>query len=429
MPVVLRFASSSQANGLTARAFQRSSSGVGLFFNPAGPVPTKVVSQDRAVFTQLTPPVECAFTLESPAGTRFRSGPLLINPASVPRTDTYLIIDAGLTTLTPAQLLASLPAVPMTRGAATLTSMALTINAGSFTINGTGTYASPFGPIPLGLTYVFTLDPVNDPADYRFPGGIPPAVDVRTISMTAMPMVTGSFGWLANALVTILLAIMQNTLRMTVEGAVQSAIDTALTTRLAASGAPAGTIATVETLTIAPGTGLTLHPFAGLSMEKLCPASGSGGSLNLRAPEQLAHLRAIRDRMLTRSPQGRAYVDLYEQFSEELMRAVIEDPKLLALADKMVAKALRAFPAKDPGRGRLPPALAADVRVAMQKLKKVASPELAFALASLEPDVRTFVGRPAGAVLDASFKLIQDPGAAEKPGRRSARTAKPRRRR
>lgn len=33
MTIILRFASSAQATGLTASAFERSSAGVGLFFN------------------------------------------------------------------------------------------------------------------------------------------------------------------------------------------------------------------------------------------------------------------------------------------------------------------------------------------------------------------------------------------------------------
>src|SRR5260221_13304496 len=158
MPVVLRFASSSNANGLQALAFERSSQGLGLFFHFREQV---TVAGDHAVFNAISAPGEFAFRLDSAVGSRWRSGRQVLTASP---TDTFLILPAGTLTFTPAALAAMLPTPPIVSGAATITSITLTLGTGSITVTGTGTYASGVGTIPVSFTYVFTLVPVTEPA-------------------------------------------------------------------------------------------------------------------------------------------------------------------------------------------------------------------------------------------------------------------------
>jgi hypothetical protein len=204
----------------------------------------------------------------------------------------------------------------------------------------------------------------------------------------------------------ILLSLMSGTVRATLEAAVQKAIDGAVATALASKGAPPGTIATVETVTIAPKL-LSLAAFAGFSLEKACASSPTGGSVNLRPRGQLIHLRAIRDRLLTRSPRGAAYIALFDQFNSELASILLRNDELLRVADDIVARALHDFPLEDPGSGRVSPMLADAVTKAMSLMQEVASPELKLALTALREEVRDFVGQRAQDVLDDSFQLIE----------------------
>jgi hypothetical protein len=400
MSIVLRFASSSNANGLQALAFERSSQGVGLFFNLKQQVG---VAADHATFSSITAPGEFAFRLDSAAGTRWRSGRQVLNASP---TDTFMILPAGTLTFSPAAVSAMLPPVPFTSGAATLSTLALTLGTGSVTAMGTGAYASLFGTIPVTFTYVFTLVPVTEPANMGVPGFVPSAIDVTTISMSVAATAGGVLGFLVNFFAGILFSLMSGTIRASLEGAVQTAIDAAVANALASKGAPAGTIASVETLTIAP-TGLSLVAFAGFALEKACASSSSGGSVKLRPREQLVHLRTIRDRLLTRSPRGAAYISLFEQFNAELASILLRNDELLRAADDIVSLALREFPIEDPGSGRVSRELADAVTKAMSLMHQAASPELKLTLAGLREEVHSFVGRPARDVLDDSFQLLE----------------------
>jgi hypothetical protein len=402
MALVLRFASSSNANGLQALAFSRSTQGVGLFFDFKQ---TVTVAGDHATFSSITAPGDFAFRLDSPAGTRWRSGRQDLN-ASL--TDTFMILAVGPLMFSPAAVSAMLPPMPFTSGSATISTLVLTLGTGSITAAGTGSYATFFGPIPVTITYVFTFVPVTEPANMGFPGFVRPAIDVSTISASVAATAGGSLGFLVNFFADILIGLMSGTIRATLQNAVQAAIDSAVATALATGGAPSGTIATVETLTIAP-SGLSIVAFAGFALEKACASSSSGGSVKLRPREQLIHLRTIRDRLLTRSPQGAAYIALFEEFNAELASMLLRNDELLRAADEIVSLALREFPIEDPGSGRVSRELADAVTKAMSLMQEAASPELKLTLASLSEEVHSFVGRPARDVLDASFQLLEPP--------------------
>jgi hypothetical protein len=400
MSIVLRFTSSSGANGLQALAFERSTQGVGLFFIFRQQV---TVAADHATFSSISAPGEFAFRLDSAAGARWRSGRQVLSASP---TDTFMIIPAGTLAFTPADISAMLPAPPITSGAAAISTIALTLGTGSITAAGTGTYASPFGPIPVTFTYVFTLVPVTEPADMGVPGFVPPSVDVSTISATVTAVAGGALGFLVNFFAGILLSLMSGTVRAALETAVQKAIDAAVANALASKGAPPDTIATVETVSITP-TALSLVAFAGFALEKACASSSSGGSVNLRSRRQLIHLRTIRDRLLTRSPRGAAYIALFEQFNAELASILLRNDELLRVADEIVSRALREFPIEDPGAGRVSRELADAVTKAMSLMKEAASPELKLTLVALREEVDSFVGQRADEVLDSSFQLIE----------------------
>jgi hypothetical protein len=404
MPVNVRFTSNSSTNGMTVRAFQRSHYGAGLFFHDVG---QGTVAADHFVFPSLATPDDYAFTVESPAGTRFRSGRQVL---ASPTTDTFLIVQAPPGVVTPAQLASMLPPLPKTVQGITIATLSLVVGAGIVTASGTGSQSTAFGPVPISFTYVFTLDPSVVPADMGYPNTVPPAIDVRTISLTVVPMQGGFGGFIVNGLLGALYSILLGSLIAAIENLVQSLIDGTVATKLGNAGAPLGTIATVESLSIAPVAGLTFTAFGGLSMEKLCPVSASGGSVKVRALDQLTHLRAIRDGLLARSPQGQGYIALYETFGPELSRIVIDDPELLGLIDRVVSRIVEGFPIEDPGRGVLSEELAKDVDDVAERIRLAASPKLATTVAALRAELRAFVGRPAGDVLQESFGMIDRHG-------------------
>jgi hypothetical protein len=369
MPISLRFTSSSQANGLTASAFARSSAGVGLFFNFRE---SATVSGDTAQFASISAPGEYAFLLAGPSGgPRFRSGPQSTGKAA---TDTFMIVDAGTSVFSPAALSSMLPTPPVVSGSLTVTSISLAVGSGSMTASGTASHATPFGPIPVTYTYVFTIDPVGDAANYNFPGGIPPSVDVRTITLNVVGTAGGPLGWLVNALAGAFASLFHGSIVRTLESTIQARINAAVAAALASSSAPAGTVATVESVSIAPTVGLTLRAWAGFSLERACAMTPSGGSINVRSSEQLTHLRIIRDRVLRGSPQGIFYIELYEHFSSELVRILLEDEDLLRRVDAIVARVLEHFSRERPGEGRLSAEAAEEVRRAMGMISRVASP-------------------------------------------------------
>jgi hypothetical protein len=206
--------------------------------------------------------------------------------------------------------------------------------------------------------------------------------------------------------------LLQDSIRSNIEGTVQGAVENAVANALAAKSAPDGTVASVETLGISPTTGLTLHPWASFSLEKACGLTPSGGCTSLRSAEQLTHLRAIRDRLLRCSPQGVAYIELFELFSPELVRTLLADENLLRSVDRIVSRVLEEFPYDRPGEGRLYPEVAKDVMRAMDRVRENASAELSLTLAAPREDVPRFVGRPAAEVLTESFCLIDESSSA-----------------
>ncbi len=402
MPIRVRFTSGSPANGGTAIGFARSQQGVGLFFSASGQSP---VANGQAVVPTVTAPGEFAFRVDRPSGVIWRSGPLLLQGAT---TDTYFIVDAGTTTMTAAQLAARLPTLPIASGAASITSLTLSIGNGSIIATGSGTYGTPFGPIPIAFTYVFTLEPVIDPADYRFVGGVPPAVDVRTISLAVTGTAGGPLGFLVNFFAGVLFSLVAGTVRSSIEATVQASVDRAVASALSSAGGPAGTIPTVETITIATETGVSLKAWGGFSLERGCASNPSGGSVRVRPAEDLQRLRTIRDRLLRLSPRGVAYIETFEQFNGELLKLFLEHEDVLRLADAVVAGALGDLPRDDPGSGRLSQATAESVVSFLDALAERGSAELKLTVTAVREEVGDFTRRPVGQVLAESLKLIDE---------------------
>lgn len=411
MGISVRFTSGSQVNGLSCLAFERSQKGLGFFFNFLA---QSNVANDSANFPTISPSGEYAFRLDSASGTRWRSGPLLMQSQV---TDTFWVLDAGTLNFSPDALNARLPTPPIVSGAATIDSITLSAGTESLSAAGTGRYATLFGSIPISYTYVFTLLPVTDPADMRFPGGIPPVLSVRTVSVAVTAAAGGLLGFLINFLASVLFDLFQSSIRVSIERTVQASVDSTVAGALAAQSAPPGTIASVETVSIAPIGGISMRAFAGVAMEKLCPATPSGGSVRIRSQQQLQHLRLIRDRLLTRSPQGLAYIELFEHFSEELTAILLTNDELLNLADAIAAGVLERFPKERPGAGVLTKHLADQVLKAIQILEHAGSPELTLTIRGLRDEVRSFVDRPAEDVLAESMKFVTDAEGGESRGR------------
>jgi hypothetical protein len=403
MGITVQFTSGSIASGLMCNAFIRENVGTGLFFKFTETAP--VSGGDVAKFSTISVPGEYAFRVDSAAGTRWRSGPLLMEGANV--TNTYWVLDAGTISFTPAQLSGMLPTPPLTADKAIITSIVLTLGTGTITATGAGlTVITGFGVIPFTYTYVFTLDADDDPANYQWPNGVPPAITVRTISLVVVGATGGVLGFLVNSLVGVLFNLIASTIQQSIERVVQTSIDTAVADALAAQKAPAGTIATAESVTIL-ADGISIRVFAGIDLTKACASTPSGGSVKVRSPEQLHHLRTIRDRVLRHSPQGLAYIDLFEKFSPELVRILLSDEDLLKRVDDLVSRLLVSFPLDNPEAGRLPQELANTLVDIMDVVAASVSPELAMTIKALRDEVFTFVDRPAEEVLAESLKLVQ----------------------
>jgi hypothetical protein len=82
---------------------------------------------------------------------------------------------------------------------------------------------------------------------------------------------------------------------------------------------------------------------------RACGLTPSGGSANLRPAEQLAHLRTIREHVRRCTPQGQAYIELFERFGPELVRILLDDQEPLRRIDPIVARTLEACPLDSPG--------------------------------------------------------------------------------
>jgi hypothetical protein len=169
---------------------------------------------------------------------------------------------------------------------------------------------------------------------------------------------------------------------------------------LAAQGVTDDVTITVRDVTINPATGVTIDAFALLVTDNLCPATLTSGSLRRRPRKQVRKMRLMRDNVLQKHLQGRAYVGAFESHKRELLQILVQNPRLLKQLDEVVELGLKDFREKSPNKGVLSQKTAARMVRLMQETSETASPELRVVLNSLAPEVKTFTGRPVVEVLD-----------------------------
>jgi hypothetical protein len=379
-----------------------------------------VVTNSTADFPALPvpAPLNCCFSVQSSIGTVFRSGSMQLTASSaapsffVARAATVAKLNPNgpPPTIPPATLATMVPQTPLVLlntpdRTVTVNSAALTVNNGSLTVGGSVTYVQrAFGGIILfsitGMyTYVFNLVPVTNCQDTGN------ALTVSTISFKFTTSYPGPIGGIVNVLVSILEPFFNNTFATMIQQRLQVILDNAISAGLTGGSVPANTIITSESCSIDPTNGVDPHAWVSFPSSKLCSSLPTGAPMRIRAPEQLRHLRAVRDTLLTRSPAGFGYLATFEEFNAELLRLLIADPELLELADEVVNHALRDLPEEHPEAGRITPETAEAVRQLMDRAASHAGPALRFAIQQIKPDLDRFTGRNAGEVLGEGRRL------------------------
>lgn len=295
------------------------------------------------------------------------------------------------------------PALPASGGATTVkTITGITPGAGTISVTGTAVSTQYVAPVDVAFTYVFSLQPATQHPDSRV------LLDVATVSLDVTGNNGSWFGWLINPLVNALLAVFTPP-SAPVQAAVQQMIDAAVQKALAANSPVAGATAAVSQATLDATSGLSVQAWAGVPMNSVCCGTVCSGSVKVRPAADIAHLRAIRDGMLLKSPEGFAYASFLRDNNPLLMRLLVDNPDLLAAADAVVAQVLREFTATAPESGVLSAASAEAVTQFLARFAAAAPAELAVAAAGLAREVHKFVGVPAGPVLQASWALAGAP--------------------
>ncbi|HEX2086906.1 MAG TPA: hypothetical protein VHF89_14595 [Solirubrobacteraceae bacterium] len=406
MPIRFEFSDDLPTDGLRATLFDAGGSVLG----------SGAVAQREVRFEGVNPPADVALSLASTAGVVMRSGLLRFAPAPDEDPtwgDTFFLArpDTDPVVIDPARLARALPGVPLTTGADTITSVALTVGINRLDLTGTGihtttVFVGAFGigvPVtvttPFSFAYGFDLVPATSPV------ALEPVLLVRTLSASVVSSDGSPLAFLVDAIVNMLIsgtgAVGAFVAR--VQAIIQAAVDAELAGAIGAQSVRPTSVS-VESVTTDPTAGVSLRPIGCLSTRTLCATAASSGSVRLRPAEQLRLMRRLRDEVLSRSPQGLAYIETFDRHNRELAMLLVRNPDLLELADDVVAGVVKDFGGAKPGCGELSPGTAKKLRKAMDTVAKHASDELRFAIGSLRDDVETFVGRPAEDVLDESWR-------------------------
>ena len=403
MPVTLNFLAD-MPTGLQAEAYDVLDFLGGSIL--AGPIDTATVAPDQSLTFPNTNATagaaSLAFCVIGGDGTPiWRSGPIdatadnqfyILNPSD-------LAAAAGKALQFPPSAFQSLsPQLPFTTpdGSTTIRSISsITPGNGTISIAGAGVHSG----VAVKFTYTFSLQPASQHPDATH------VVDVETQSMDVQADNGTWFGWLINFFVGAFLDLFPPSAGP-VQSAIQNLINNAVQNAVSAKGPVPGTTAAVQQLSVDPTNGILLQAFAGVPAGSLCSGTASSGSVKIRPAAEIDHLRAIRDKMLIRSPEGSAYAAFLRDNNRDLMRLLVAHPDLLKAADAVVASVLAEFGADAPEQGVLSAATAAMVSDLFARFAAVAPRPLAVAIAGLRGEVAKFVGKAAGPVLQASWGFV-----------------------
>ena len=394
--------SSSDYDGMTAELYNAT-----VVFPFPIPVAFATVSNGRVSFAVSA---FNDFALRVQDGTTFlRSGVQELSLGEVDSNGdfsiTYLVMrltDPADTVISTATLAGGI-SLPISQDGLTVSTMTLSTVGGNMRATGSASYsAGILGTIPVNYTYDFSLEPVTSALSSRL-------INVETVNTSVTGAVGGLLGWIVNIIVSIIALIFKGRIADSSEDEVQNQVDEAVENQFASSGAPDGTMATLRSVSVSGGN-ITIEPFVLVPLAALgCPFMISSGSIKVRDRRQLRKLRAMRDRALSRSPQGEAYIALLRQHAPELVRLLAANPRLLKQADALIRRGLEEFDEEAPEKGVLSKESATAAKELMKALAsdKNASRDLRQTIERTLPDVDEFTGRPVREVLESSNEKLR----------------------
>ena len=317
----------------------------------------------------------------------------------------------------PAAFASLAPTLPLISGSTTVRSISgVAPGNGTISLAGTGVSTEFLGmAMAIKFTYVFSLQPSVQHPDASL------LLDVQTTKLDVQSDNGTWFGWLINPVVNLLLDAFRPA-SGPVQANIQDLINSAMQSAVAAKSPVLGTTGAVQQVSVDPTNGIMVQAWAGVPLGSMCCGTVCSGSVKVRPVEQIAHLRAIRDNLLVKSPEGFAYACFIRDNNRQIMGLLVDHADLLAATDAVVARVLEDFTAEAPERGVLSSPSAATVTDLLDRFAAVAPAGLALSITGLKREVAKFVGVAAGPVLHASWSLLGGM-ASEVPAKPSAPVA------
>lgn len=364
-----------------------------------------IVSGDADV--NVTPVNDFAVRVRDTNGTTLlRSGLRDLSVGTIDSNGDFSTIALPIATtqvLTPAEVAAIAPATPLTEDDLTVTAISLGIVGDLLRAAGSANYDtnSFLGSVPVTFTYDFRLRPFTSLTNTDR------LLDVETVSTVVRGAQGGLFGWLVNIIVLVVQAIMKDTIVAQIESTVQQQLDDSIADQLASQGVTDDVTVTVRSVGINGTTGITIEAFALVMTNNLCPGTISSGSVRRRSADQVRRMRLMRDRTLQKHVQGRAYVHAFETHQRELLQILLKHRDILRDVDALVARGMQEINGRTPGKSVLSAETAEQATALLQKVAKVASPELRVVINGVLPDVKSFTGRSVDEVFADTDKRLR----------------------
>jgi len=209
-------------------------------------------------------------------------------------------------------------------------------------------------------------------------------VDIRNFELLSPSM--------ASPLVLAAYAIIKAATRPTLEREIQRAVDKLVYEELTNSGLPKGTVLTAHWL--AERDGRLNGQFAALvPMEGVqCPSSLASGATPFRPTREVDALRELVPMFLSDTKQGNAYLQLFNQHRQEMIKLLLAKPQSREALDIVVSLVTDTF-VRERGRGVVGERLVHSTLALIEQLAEAASDELIRDLRRFAKQVPLFEGR------------------------------------
>ncbi len=380
--------------GLAAELYDTSSS------PPFLPPPLIAAGKLSGGLTTFTPgpPATFAIRLRDDSRTFLRTGVVDAGVGTFDEngnfTTGYLVERLAPVTFDSGELNDMLPDTPFTEDELTVNAIGLQVVGTYLRASGIGVYDAGFwGRHDVTFEYDFDLVPVRTAHDAER------LVNVETREVTVVGANPGFFGWIQNLVVMIVAAFNTGTIGRSVENTIQARIDQTVEDTFAEHDAEAATGA-VQSVTIGVD-GIEVEAWGALpSTEISCPASLTAGSVRRRPESQLGRLRIIRSRILSGTPRGDAWVQLFEANSPELVMLLVRRPSLLKRADAVVTQVLDDLDEKSPEASVMSKRTVRLLDEALEALMEIGSVRLRVLARQTRPEIAAMAGKPVRATLE-----------------------------